>query len=121
MVLYDRAGGESREAIGDEISAARGLTLIRPYDEPLVIAGQGTTGLESRSSRQRQLSPRPTCWSVAAAARLTSGIALALEAEAPGLRARPVEPAGFDDVTRSLASGRIEHNDRARAALPTRS
>ncbi len=41
---------------------------------------------------------------------LTSGIALALEAEAPGLRARPCEPEGFDDATRSLISGRIETN-----------
>jgi threonine dehydratase len=41
---------------------------------------------------------------------LTSGITLALEARAPGLRARPVEPEGFDDVARSLASGRIETN-----------
>ena len=46
VVLYDRAGGEDRDAIGDRISAARGLTLIRPFDEPEVIAGQGTTGLE---------------------------------------------------------------------------
>jgi len=42
---------------------------------------------------------------------LTSGIALALEADAPGLRVRPVEPEGFDDVTRSLRSGGIERNN----------
>jgi threonine dehydratase len=41
---------------------------------------------------------------------LTSGIALALEADAPGLRARPCEPDGFDDTARSLISGRIERN-----------
>jgi len=41
---------------------------------------------------------------------LTSGIALALEADAPNLRARTAEPEGFDDVARSLASGRIERN-----------
>ena len=46
VVLYDRAGGESREAVGAQYAEARGLTLIKPYDEPQVIAGQGTTGLE---------------------------------------------------------------------------
>jgi threonine dehydratase len=44
---------------------------------------------------------------------LTSGIALALEAKAPGMRVRPVEPEGFDDTARSLASGGIVRNDRA--------
>ena len=43
--LYDRHK-ESREAIGATLSDQRGLTLIKPYDEPQVIAGQGTTGLE---------------------------------------------------------------------------
>ncbi|MDZ4136333.1 MAG: pyridoxal-phosphate dependent enzyme, partial [Paracoccaceae bacterium] len=41
---------------------------------------------------------------------LTAGIALALEARASGLRARPAEPQGFDDVTRSLATGARQHN-----------
>jgi threonine dehydratase len=45
VVLYDRAG-EDRDAIGAALSAERGLTLIKPFDNPQVIAGQGTTGLE---------------------------------------------------------------------------
>ena len=45
VVLYDRAT-EDRDEIGGRLSAERGLTLIKPFDEPLVIAGQGTTGLE---------------------------------------------------------------------------
>ena len=45
VVLYDRAT-EDRDAIGAALAAERGLTLIKPFDEPLVIAGQGTTGLE---------------------------------------------------------------------------
>ncbi|MBS8271895.1 pyridoxal-phosphate dependent enzyme, partial [Halomonas litopenaei] len=48
---------------------------------------------------------------------LTSGIALALAADAPGLRARPAEPEGFDDVTRSLQSGKIERNARLSGSL----
>ena len=46
VVTYDRPGGESREALGEQIAAERGLSLIRPYDEPMVMAGQGTCGLE---------------------------------------------------------------------------
>ena len=48
---------------------------------------------------------------------LTAGIALALEARAPGLCARPAEPEGFDDVTRSLVSGAIERNERGDGSL----
>ena len=45
IILYDRVK-ESREEIGKKIALERGLTLIKPYDEPYVIAGQGTVGLE---------------------------------------------------------------------------
>src|SRR3546814_1823115 len=45
VVLYDRSG-EDRDAIGARLSQERGLTLIRPFDEPQVIAGQGSIGLE---------------------------------------------------------------------------
>src|ERR1700732_3987360 len=45
VVLYDRATGQ-REAIGMRIAAERGATMVAPYDEPQVIAGQGTCGLE---------------------------------------------------------------------------
>jgi threonine dehydratase len=45
VVLFDRAS-EDRDALGAELSAERKLTLIKPFDEPQVIAGQGTTGLE---------------------------------------------------------------------------
>ena len=45
VVLYDRATGD-RDAIGAALAEERGLTLVKPFDEPLVIAGQGTTGLE---------------------------------------------------------------------------
>ena len=46
VVLYDRAGGEDRNAIGRQYAETRGLALIKPFDEPQVIAGQGTVGLE---------------------------------------------------------------------------
>jgi threonine dehydratase len=48
---------------------------------------------------------------------LTAGIALALEARAPRLRARPVEPEGFDDTARSLAAGQVLRNARATGSI----
>ena len=111
VVLYDRAS-ESREEIGAAISAERGLTLIRPYDEPEVIAGQGTTGLEIARQAAALGVTEAEVLVCCGGGGLTSGIALALEAEAPGMRVRPVEPEGFDDVTRSLAAGAIARNAR---------
>lgn len=112
VVLYDRPGGESREAIGAALTDARGLTLIRPYDEPQVIAGQGTCGLEIAEQAGAAGIGTADVLVCCGGGGLSSGIALALEAEAPGLRVRPCEPEGFDDTARSLASGRIETNAR---------
>ncbi|KIC28545.1 threonine ammonia-lyase [Leisingera sp. ANG-M6] len=110
VVLYDRAGGESREAAGAKYAEERGLTLIKPYDEPLVIAGQGTCGLEIAEQAATAGIAKADVLVNCGGGGLSSGIALALEARAPGLRVRPVEPEGFDDVTRSLAAGEIRQN-----------
>ena len=110
VVLYDRAGNESREALGEAIAKERGLTLIRPYDEPMVMAGQGTCGLEIAEQAKAMGIEQADVLVCCGGGGLTSGIALALEAEAPGLRARPVEPETGDDVVRSLAEGRRVEN-----------
>ncbi|WP_299351674.1 threonine/serine dehydratase [uncultured Shimia sp.] len=112
IVLYDRPGGESREEAGRHHQEARGLTMIKPYDEPQVIAGQGTTGLEIAAQAAELGVKNGDVLVCCGGGGLTSGIALALEAEAPGLRARPCEPEEFDDATRSLVSGQIEENAR---------
>ncbi|OWV66480.1 threonine ammonia-lyase [Rhizobium sp. R339] len=109
VVLYDRAN-EDRDEIGARLSAERGLTLIRPFDEPLVIAGQGTTGLEISEQAEEEGIREAEVLVPCGGGGLTSGIALALEASAPGFRVRPCEPQDFDDTARSLASGRIERN-----------
>ncbi len=116
VVLYDRAT-EDRDAIGDALSAERGLTLIKPFDEPLVIAGQGTTGLEIAEQARAEGVEAADVLVCCGGGGFLSGIALALEANAPGLRPRPVEPEGFDDVARSLASGGIERNNRTSGSL----
>jgi threonine dehydratase len=111
VVLYDRAGGESREEIGETLRDRHGLTLIKPYDEPMVVAGQGTCGLEIAEQAAALGITEATVLTCCGGGGLTSGIALALEAKAPGMLVRPVEPEGFDDTALSLAAGRrMPHN-----------
>lgn len=109
VILYDRVTGD-RDAIGARLAAERGLTLIRPFDEPLVIAGQGSVGLEIAEQAAEAGVSRADVLTCCGGGGLTAGIALALAARAPGLRVRPAEPAGFDDTARSLAAGRILRN-----------
>lgn len=109
VVLYDRAT-QDRDEIGARLAAERGLSLIKPYDNAEVIAGQGTTGLEIAEQAAEAGIRNAEVIVCCGGGGLTSGIALALAADAPGLRVRPAEPEGFDDVTRSLATGVIARN-----------
>ena len=104
VVLYDRAT-EDRDAIGAALSSSRGLSLIRPFDDPEVIAGQGSVGLEIAAQAADEGIAQADVLVCCGGGGLSSGIALALEARAPGLRVRTAEPAGFDDMARSLAAG----------------
>jgi len=96
------------------LASERGMTMVHPYDDPAVIAGQGTVGLEIAEDAGVDEADVLVC---CGGGGLTSGIALALEARAPGLRVRPVEPQGFDDVARSLAAGAIQRNDRLSGSI----
>lgn len=116
VVLYDRAT-EDRDEIGARISHDRNLTLIKPFDAELTIAGQGTCGLEIAQEMNAMGVTDADVMVCCGGGGLTSGIALALEADAPTLRARPAEPEDFDDVTRSLISGKIERNARLGGSL----
>jgi threonine dehydratase len=116
VVLYDRAN-EDRDAIGARLSEERGLTLIKPFDNEQVISGQGTTGLEIAEQAAEAGVTEADVLVCCGGGGLTSGIALALEAKAPGLTARPVEPEGFDDVARSLAAGAIQTNNRMSGSI----
>ncbi|WP_337270051.1 threonine ammonia-lyase [Oryzifoliimicrobium ureilyticus] len=109
VVLYDR-NREDRDEIGARLSEERELTLIRPFDEPQVIAGQGTIGLEIAEQAAEEQIASAEVLAPCGGGGLTSGIALALEASAPDFKVRPCEPEGFDDMARSLASGKIERN-----------
>jgi threonine dehydratase len=116
VVLYDRATGD-RDQIGTTLAGERNLTLIKPFDEPQVIAGQGTCGLEIAEQTAALGISQAEVLVNCGGGGLTSGIALALEGLAPDMRVRPCEPEGFDDTARSLASGQIERNDRMSGSL----
>lgn len=111
VVMYDRAGGESREALGDKLVAERDLTLVRPYDDVRVIAGQGTCGLEIGEDLPEDVTNVIVC---CGGGGLTSGVALALEGRA---KVFPAEPEGFDDVARSLRSGVRQTNDATTGSI----
>ena len=104
VVLYDR-WNEDRDALGAALSRDRNLTLIKPFDSPEVIAGQGTMGLEIAAQAKAAGVTRATVLTCCGGGGMTAGIALALEAEAPEMLVRPVEPMGYDDTARSLALG----------------
>lgn len=116
VVLYDRET-EDRDEIGTAIAKQRGLTLVKPFDEPQVIAGQGTIGLEIAEQADELGARASEVLVCCGGGGLTSGIAIALEAQAPELTVRPVEPIGFDDVTRSLVAGEIKANPNASGSL----
>ncbi|OUS04135.1 threonine ammonia-lyase [Rhodobacterales bacterium 52_120_T64] len=107
VVTYDRLR-DSREEIGAQLAAERGLTLVKPYDEPLVIAGQGTIGLEILEQATAEGIETADVLIPCGGGGLTSGISVTFEGT--DLRARTCEPEEFDDVARSLASGEREVN-----------
>jgi threonine dehydratase len=109
VVLYDRLR-EDRQAIAREIAGQRHAELVPPYDDPLVIAGQGTVGREIIEDLGA-LGLLPDVVAVTASGGgLTAGIALAVKARAPQTRVYTAEPEGFDDHARSFKSGRREKN-----------
>ena len=99
VVLYDRVR-EDREAIARRLGEEQGATLVPPFDDPLVIAGQGTIGLELAAELPAvELALIPV-----GGGGLISGIATALRALRPGMEVLGVEPAAASDCWASLAS-----------------
>ena len=109
VVTYDRLR-ESREEIAARLAAERGAVLVPSFDDPDIIAGQGTVGLEIAEQATElglRIDDAVVCTS---GGGLVAGIALALQALSPGTRVWCAEPEGHDDHRRSLASGRRECN-----------
>jgi len=109
IVLYDRAR-DDREAIAKDIAARRGAVLVPPYDDALIIAGQGTAGREIVEDLGVLGLVPDVVVVTASGGGLTAGIALAIKARVPSAMLYTAEPQGFDDHARSFRSGRREEN-----------
>ena len=109
VVAYDRTGAD-RVAIAQEIVERTGATFVHPFDDPGVMAGQGTIGLEVADDLAALGVRADRVLVCASGGGLISGIAVALDARMPGAICQPVEPERFDDLSRSLVSSRRETN-----------
>lgn len=101
VVLYDRVGGEDREAIARKYVEEEGATLVPPFDDEAVIAGQGTLGLEL----MEDVPDLEVIVTPCGGGGLLSGVSLAARGFNPGIRLYGVEPEAGDDMQRSLAAG----------------
>jgi threonine dehydratase len=110
IVFYDRAT-DDREAIALALCEERGATLIRPFDDPDIVAGQGTVGLEIAHDTALRGVTLDAVLAPCSGGGLVSGIALALSVLSPATRVGSVEPENYDGMNRSLAAG-------ARTAAP---
>jgi threonine dehydratase len=116
VVLYDRHT-ESREAIAAKVQSETGAVLVPPFEDPFIIAGQGTAALETiEDLKALGLAPDSVLCPTSGGG-LMAGTALTFEALAPMARCFAVEPFEFDDYGRSLASGVRETNAKAAGGL----
>jgi threonine dehydratase len=116
VVLYDRER-ENRDVVAAGVARQLGATLVPPYDDPYVIAGQGTVGREIvEDLASMQLAPEIVLVP-ASGGGLVSGIALSVKERHPQARVLTVEPQGFDDHARSFRAGKRERNPRASGSI----
>jgi threonine dehydratase len=103
VALYDRARGESREALAAKIAAEKGAAVVPPFDHPMVIAGQGTAAKELIED----VGPLDYLFVCCGGAGLLSGCAIAAQHLSPGTKVIGVEPAAGDDAARSFHSKQL--------------
>lgn len=116
VVAYDR-NNEDRAGIAAKIVAERGATLVPPYDDPLIIAGQGTIGTEIVEDLAA-LGLEPELVVIGASGGgLAAGVSLGVKARVPAAKFYTVEPEGFDDTARSFKSGKREANPRLSGSI----
>jgi threonine dehydratase len=116
VVLYDR-DKEDRAAIARRIAEERGATIVPPFDDPLIIAGQGTIGREIADDLAPQNLKPDVVLVGCSGGGLAAGIALGLKARVPDAMFYTVEPEEFDDTRRSFLSGQRERNPRMSGSI----
>lgn len=104
QIIFCEASMQGRESALADYVRASGATVVHPYNDPLVMAGQGTAALELHA----QVSELDMVLVPVGGGGLLSGTAIATRTLNPGCKVIGVEPAGADDAWRSLRSGRIE-------------
>jgi len=104
IITYDRYSGD-REAIARGVAAERGAEIVPSYDEPRIVAGQGTVGLEIAEQSVALGLPVDQALINCGGGGLASGSAIALKSRLPDIEIYTVEPEEFDDTARSLAGG----------------
>ena len=107
--LYDR-DTESREAISQELAAARSAIVVPSFDDVDIIAGQGTLGLEFARQAKAMSAPLDHLVCCAGGGGLIAGVALAFEGLSGDTKIWAAEPQGHDDWARSLEAGEVIAN-----------
>ena len=105
IVLYDRAL-ENREEISQKLAKERNATLVPSYDDPYIISGQATVGLEIAKQVKELGVDLDALIAPCGGGGLISGIALAFSHDCPNVDIFAAEPEGFDDTIRSLIAGK---------------
>lgn len=116
IVLYDRVK-DSREAIGQGIAASTGATIVPPYDHPWILTGQGTAGLELAEQAKALGVTLDAVAAPCSGGGLATGVALGVKGLSPTTSVHAGEPAGFDDLARSLASGTKQKNEKLSGSI----
>lgn len=110
VVTYDRYT-ESREDIAFALAKETGAIVVPSYNDPYIIAGQGTAGLEMVEQAKEANANIGAVLICCGGGGLSSGIATAIKAHHPDAAVYSVEPAGFDSMARSLSSDTPQGND----------
>lgn len=116
VVEYDR-GRDNREEMGRSIAQAEGRVLVPPYEDPFIIAGQGTAGLEAVEQMAEFGETPDIVVCCAGGGGLIAGVGLAVKHHHPEAQVWSAEPEGFDDHRRSIASGHRETNERLTGSI----
>ena len=106
VIHYDRAT-EDRDEIVDNLVSQTGAVLVHPYNNAMVIAGQGTVGLEIAEDLQTLGKNADRVFVCTGGGGLTAGVALAIHSSFPDAKIHTVEPEGFDDYRLSLEADKI--------------
>lgn len=110
VIHYERPS-QDRRAIAEEFSRQTGAIIVPPFNDVDVISGQGTTGLEIDEQLRALGIVADAVFCPVGGGGLLSGLATAIKARRPQLEVWCAEPAGYDDVTRSIISGQRETAD----------